>query len=246
MKKFFAAVMILLSLSSFTEAKTLAVYFSRTGTTKSLFDTIAQRVSFDEVFRIEPAVPYPDDYTATTQQAQQEQNDNARPALLNDIADISEYDTIFLGYPIWWGTVPMIIHTFLEAHDFGGKRIIPFNTHGGSGKGRSINDIRTALPDSNVEEGFAVRSGQVDSSREAIISWAEGLNVPAGETGQQEQEQQQVEDMTNEETESTQEGQAQTVTANSNTTSSGGGCEAGVASVIILPLLYITRRKYYA
>lgn len=178
-------VIFVLMLCCEAHADVLAVYFSRSGNTQRMTEIITKRLGETlsvDVFRIEPAEPYPEDYTAMTELAMTEQNANARPALAQDIGDISKYDTILLGYPIWWGDIPMIICTFLEGHDFTGKRVIPYNTHGGSGKGRSISSIKEILSGVSVDDGFAVNGSSVSSSEAAIISWVDGLNITQNET----------------------------------------------------------------
>ena len=95
-----------------------------------------------DTFKIDPVKPYPADYKECTEVATEEKISNARPEFKNsDSIDIDNYDTIFIGYPIWWGDVPMIINTFLEKYDFSGKTIIPFNTHEGSGNSGTFSDI---------------------------------------------------------------------------------------------------------
>ena len=94
-------------------------------------------------FKIDPVVSYPTNYKECTEVATREKNSNARPEFKNsEVLDLSKYDTILLGYPIWWGDVPMIINTFLEKYDFSGKTIIPFNTHEGSGDAGTYSYIK--------------------------------------------------------------------------------------------------------
>ena len=124
-----------------------------------------------DIFRIETIKIYPEDYNETTEVAQQEKNDNARPALTATIPDMDEYEVIYLGYPIWWGTFPMAVYTFLESYDFTGKTIVPFCTHEGSGLGASIRDIKRALPDSDVMDALALKGSNVSSSDGQIEQW---------------------------------------------------------------------------
>jgi flavodoxin len=109
---------------------------------------IHERLPDADIFQIEPIVPYPDQYDECAEIAKKEQRENARPVAKTDIADIRKYDVIYIGYPIWWGTMPQIILTFLEKYDLSGKTIIPFCTHEGSGFGRSVSDLRKACPNS--------------------------------------------------------------------------------------------------
>lgn len=125
-----------------------------------------------ELFRIEPETPYPLDHDTLVDQAQEEQANAVRPAIKGHIDDLTDYETIFFGYPNWWGDMPMILYTFLEEYDLSGKTIIPFNTHGGSGFSDTISAIARLQPDANVlEDGFTVSRSNVAEAREDIISW---------------------------------------------------------------------------
>ena len=110
-------------------------------------------------FKIDPVVSYPANYKECTEVATREKNSNARPEFKNaEALDLSKYDTILLGYPIWWGDVPMIINTFLEKYDFSGKTIIPFNTHEGSGDAGTYANIKNKMSSSNVNtNGLSIR-----------------------------------------------------------------------------------------
>lgn len=98
------------------------------------------------LFHIDTVEPYPSDYNETTRQAMTELQNDFRPQLTAKVADMEDFDTIILGFPNWWGTMPMAVHTFLEQYDFSGKRIIPFCTHEGSGAGHSETDIHRLCP----------------------------------------------------------------------------------------------------
>ncbi len=104
--------------------------------------------------------------------AKAEQNANARPALAGHVNNMNQYDTIFIGYPCWWGTIPMAVFTFLEEYDFSGKRIIPFVTHGGSSFGSSINDIRRTAKGANVESnGLSISGNSASGSKSRVTKW---------------------------------------------------------------------------
>ena len=146
--------------------KILVAYFSRTGeeynvgritkgNTAIVAEMIAQRTDAD-TFEIKPAQDYPDDYEACTELAKTELESNARPALAANIDNLAQYDTIFLGYPIWWGTLPRVVVTFLESGNFSGKKIVPFCTHGGSGLANSEREIANACPDAEILNGLAI------------------------------------------------------------------------------------------
>lgn len=168
--------------------KILVAFFSRTGenyavghieqgNTHIVAELIASATG-GTLFRIEPATPYPDDYRACTEVAQREKRSKARPALVEDIA-AEEYDVIFLGYPNWWGDLPMCVYTFLEQHDWQGKIIIPFCTHEGSGLSDTENLLRAACRGVSVLNGLAVRGSVAQNEREKarkqVLEWLKQL-----------------------------------------------------------------------
>jgi flavodoxin len=154
----------------------LVVYFSATGNTKSLAEKIAAATEADLV-EIVPAEPYTSEdlnYNNNNCRANLEMNDSAaRPAISNTIENIDSYDTIMLGYPIWWGTMPKIINTFLESYDLSGKTIMPFCTSGGSGISSSVSAIRSICTNSTVTDGFR---GSASASDAQIQEWLGNSN----------------------------------------------------------------------
>lgn len=125
--------------------------------------------SGSDMFRIEAAEPYPLDHSTLVSQASAEKAANARPELANNIENIDEYDTIFLGYPNWWGDMPMIMYTFLENTDLSNKRIIPFNTNGGSGFSNTINTIANLQPNAEVvQDGYAISRDRMKSAPSGV------------------------------------------------------------------------------
>ena len=138
---------------------------------------IIQKLRGGETFRIDTVKAYPSDYTKTTEVAQQELHQNARPELTDHVGDMGAYDIVFLGYPNWWGTMPMAVFTFLEEYDFTGKTIVPFCTNEGSGMGHSESDIKKLCPKAKVLKGLAIRGGCVQSAEGDIAAWlkASGL-----------------------------------------------------------------------
>ena len=168
--------------------KILVAFFSRTGenyavghieqgNTHIVAEMIAAATG-GTLFRIEPATPYPDDYRACTEVAQREKRSKARPALVGDIA-AEEFDVIFLGYPNWWGDLPMCVYTFLEQHDWQGKVVIPFCTHEGSGLSDTENRLRAACRGASVLNGLAVRGSVAQNEREKarkqVLEWLKQL-----------------------------------------------------------------------
>lgn len=126
-----------------------------------------------ELFQLVPCQPYSDQYDLCIQQAQDDQRRDARPALKALPESLEGYDTIYLGYPNYWGTMPMVMFTFLEHFDFTGKTILPFCTHEGSGLGGSEKDIQRLCPGAKVEKGLAIHGGGVAAAGPAIKKWIE-------------------------------------------------------------------------
>lgn len=140
------------------------------GNTEIAADIIAELTGAD-LFKIEQTQPYSKNYNECISQAQADQNRNARPELKAYPKTLDNYSVIYLGFPNYWGTMPMAVFTFLEHFDFSGKIIKPFCTHEGSGMGSSINDIKMLCPDSKVEKGLAIRGGSVKMSKAEIEKW---------------------------------------------------------------------------
>ncbi len=171
-------------------AQCLVAYFSRPGNNyvggtivdlpvgnTEVVATIIRELTAGDLFRIEAVSPYPEDYTETTGVAQQELRAGARPKLTGHLETVDTYDVIFLGYPNWWGTMPMPVFTFLEEHDLSGKTIAPFCTHEGSGLGRSVTDIKKTCPRSTVLDGLAVRGGDVHGAQGTVAGWLRELGL---------------------------------------------------------------------
>ena len=124
---------------------------------------------------------YPDTYDALTEVAKQEQNENARPAIAGEVPDLSKYDTVFIGAPVWWGDWPMIMYTFFEenADALAEKTLIPFSTHAGSGLSGFDSKLASACPGSTVGEGLAIAGTDAqndqDSVRKTVNDWLSGL-----------------------------------------------------------------------
>ena len=167
--------------------KTLVVYFSHAGenynvnaveigNTELLAKAIVAKTGADE-FKIEPKVPYPAGYQECVDLATKELRDQARPEYNGNI-DISEYDTIFLGYPIWWGDLPMVVYTFIENHDWSGKTVIPFNTHEGSGNSGTYEALKSKMPGATLKgDGFNMTgsSARTDEGISKLNNWLDSL-----------------------------------------------------------------------
>lgn len=151
------------------DGRTLIAYFSCTGTTKAAAEQLAALTGAD-LYEIVPEEAYTADdldYNSDCR-ANREQNDpSARPAIAGELPDLTDYDTILLGDPIWWGTLPKIIDTFLESTDLSGKVILPFCTSGGSGIGTSVSALRDALPDADIRDGLRMNG----AAEEEMQTW---------------------------------------------------------------------------
>ena len=166
------------------EKKILVAFFSRAGENyavghieKGNTHIIAEMIAAEtdgDLFHIEPVTPYPDDYTECTEVAKQELNVKARPAIKGDIK-VEDYDIIFIGYPNWWGDMPMPVYTFIEKHSWQGKTVIPFCTHEGSGLSGTENKLKTACQGATVLKGLAVRGATAQNAqaqaKESVNNW---------------------------------------------------------------------------
>lgn len=128
-----------------------------------------------DLFSIQTVEQYPGSYDDTIDQGQEEQSEGARPELASEIEDISQYDTVFLGYPNWWGDMPMAVYSFLDEYDLSGKTVIPFVTSGGSGFSATVSAIESAEPDAVVQEGIAIRDSDTMDAQAEINAWLDGL-----------------------------------------------------------------------
>ena len=155
---------------------TLVLYFSHTGNTRKLANMIHERVNSD-ILEVTTKIPYPKDHDTVVAQAKREQQNAVRPALAIDLKKLDGYTTIFLGYPNWWGTMPMPLFTLLEQHDFGTAEILPFCTHGGSRLGDSVRDIKKLCPKAHVRKGFAVFGKQVDQAGANLDAWLSSQKI---------------------------------------------------------------------
>jgi flavodoxin len=166
-------------------SKILTVYYSRKGenhfpdgirsvpkgNTAFAAEHIQATVGGD-LFEIDTVKPYAENYRACCGEAVVEMKSNARPEIKGYVEDMSQYDTIFVGYPCWCGTAPMCVFTFLEHYDFTGKTIIPFCTNEGSGLANSVTHIRQSCPGANVVEGQSFRGHKCEAGAEEIGAWA--------------------------------------------------------------------------
>ena len=123
------------------------------------------------LYKIEQAQPYSDNYQTCIAEAKADMQKQTRPAVLHLPDTVDAFDEIYLGYPNYWGTMPMAVYTFLEHYDFTGKIIHPFCTHEGSGLSHTVQDIQKAAPGAIVTKGFAIHGSDVDSAKAALAQW---------------------------------------------------------------------------
>lgn len=167
-------------------SKVLIAYFSRKGNNyvsgniinlsegnTSIVAHKIQKLIDADLFEIRTVKPYPVDYDETTVVAQKEQNSDERPEIIKPLPDISKYDTVIVGHPNWWGTMPMAVKTFLESYDWKGKKVLSFCTHEGSGMGGSENDLRRICTGAELSKGLPIKGSTANSSDSKVESWLE-------------------------------------------------------------------------
>lgn len=155
--------------------KVLVIYFSQSGNTQKLAKLISDKVGGDFI-RIETIEDYPTEYSKLASFAKKEKDNNSRPELKNLELDLEKYDTIFIGYPIWWYQMPMPMYTFFDTYDFSGKVIIPFNTHEGSKDSGTYEDIKELESNATVLEGLPIRGGDMASDQgDKVDNWLKKL-----------------------------------------------------------------------
>ncbi|OFQ14510.1 flavodoxin [Prevotella sp. HMSC073D09] len=166
-------------------SKVLIVFFShagenysvgnvKVGNTKLIADEIQKRTGGDE-FEIVAEKSYDMPYSQLIEIAKEETKRGEKPAFKGEVKNIEQYDTIFIGGPIWWGTYPQVMFTFFDKYDLNGKTIIPFTTHEGSGLANTVADVKRAYPKAKVMEGFAVYGHEVRTDMSKVNTWLNGL-----------------------------------------------------------------------
>ena len=141
------------------------------GNTERVAEFIQKAVGGD-LFEIETVKEYSKDYMACTEEAKKELREHARPELKRYPESIDQYDTIFVGYPNWWGTMPMCVYTFLERYDLTGKRIVPFCTNEGSGMGGSERELKKICKGATVLAGLAIHGAEAAQNESKVATWA--------------------------------------------------------------------------
>ena len=159
-----------------TGSKSLVVYFSWSGNTENVAKSIQAQTDAD-IFEIVPATPYSDDYDTVVDFAQEEQKNNARPAISGSIENLEQYDVIYVGFPNWWGDMPMILYTFFDTYDLSSKTVALFCTSGGSGLSGTVNEVKTLEPNATVTEGLHIGSGSSSNPDSAVSEWLNDIGL---------------------------------------------------------------------
>lgn len=157
-----------------THPKVLIVYFSHTGNTELAAWQIQAAVG-GQLFRLQPVVPYPANSQECSVIAKQELDANKRPQLAADLPDLAQYDTVFIGYPIWYQTTPMLVRTFLEAHDFTGKAVVPFCTSDKDDIAQSRSEIAALCPTAVVPKGLTLHEVGTVRMQKQVTSWLQDI-----------------------------------------------------------------------
>ena len=154
-------------LTGCTKQKTLILYYSQTGTTQTVAEELQRQLGAD-IERIEAVNPYDGDFQATIQRGGEELKSGELPELKPIQANLADYDVIFIGYPIWFGTYAMPIATLVGENDFAGKTIVPFCTFGSGGLNSSIEALKKALPKADIQQGYGVRAARIEAAAKEI------------------------------------------------------------------------------
>lgn len=160
------------------EKHILVAYFSHSGNTRVIANQIHESVG-GIIFEIVAVDPYPSDYDEAVEQARKELREQYRPKLKTKVENVESYNVVFVGYPNWWGTIPMPVATFLSEYDFSGKTILPFCTNEGSQLGRSVTDIKELCPRSTILDGLAVRGRNVKKAENEVSEWLREVGMIA-------------------------------------------------------------------
>lgn len=167
------------------QGKSLVVFFShagenysvgniKVGNTKIVADYISEMTGADQ-FEVVADKDYDMPYMQLIEVAKQEAHDGELPPMVGRLENVDQYDTVFIGGPVWWGTYPQVMFTFFRDYDLNGKTIIPFTTHEGSGLASCVEDVRSAYPNADVKPGFAIYGHDVRSGRSKVEKWLKGL-----------------------------------------------------------------------
>lgn len=155
--------------------RTLVVYFSRSGNTRVIAGVI-ERAQQADLFEIRPARAYPADYFETVEQARQQRDRGDLPPLAGKLASLDGYDTVYLGFPVWGETVPPAVRTLLSLHDWQGKTLIPFITHGGYGPGDCQAQLAKRAPGATIRPAFVMEADQERRTTTSVTTWLKTID----------------------------------------------------------------------
>ncbi|MCD8214309.1 MAG: NAD(P)H-dependent oxidoreductase [Clostridiales bacterium] len=159
-----------------TGSESLVVYFSWSGNTETIANEIAVQTGAD-IFELVPVTPYSDDYDTVLDEAKAEQNENTRPEINGSIENFDSYDVIYLGFPNWWGDMPMILYSFLDNYDLSGKTVAPFVSSGGSGFSNTLSTIAENEPEAEITEGLSLSDSESKEPSDAVTEWLGSIGV---------------------------------------------------------------------
>lgn len=159
-----------------TGSSSLVVYFSWSGNTRTIANEIASQTGAD-IFELTPVTPYSTNYNTVLDEAKAEQNENARPEISGSIDNFDSYDVIYIGFPNWWGDMPMILYSFLDDYDLSGKTIAPFVSSGGSGFSNTLSTIAENEPEAEITEGLSLSSAESENPEQAVTEWLDNISI---------------------------------------------------------------------
>lgn len=185
-KSILTAALLLISMSAFAQkSKAIVIFFShagenysvgniKVGNTKIVADYISEITGADQ-FEVVAVKSYDMPYNKLIDVAKKEQQAGEKPAFKGKIDNLADYDIVFVGTPIWWGTFPQVMFTFFDTYDLSGKKVYPFSTHEGSGLGSIVRDLRRIYPKADIQKGFSIYGHQVRTGKDKVTKWLSGI-----------------------------------------------------------------------
>ncbi|MBR2135669.1 MAG: NAD(P)H-dependent oxidoreductase [Bacteroidales bacterium] len=189
-KSILTAALLLISMSAFAQkSKAIVIFFShagenysvgniKVGNTKIVADYISEITGADQ-FEVVAVKSYDMPYNKLIDVAKKEQQAGEKPAFKGKIDNLADYDIVFVGTPIWWGTFPQVMFTFFDKYDLNGKKVYPFSTHEGSGLGSIVRDLRRIYPKADIQKGFSIYGHDVRTGKDKVTKWLSGIGFPS-------------------------------------------------------------------
>ena len=190
LKSILTAALLLISMSAFAQkSKAIVIFFSHAGenysvgnievgNTKIVADYITEVTGADQ-FEVVAVKSYDMPYNKLIDVAKKEQQAGEKPAFKGKIDNLADYDIVFVGTPIWWGTFPQVMFTFFDTYDLSGKKVYPFSTHEGSGLGSIVRDLRRIYPKADIQKGFSIYGHDVRTGKDKVTKWLAGIGFPS-------------------------------------------------------------------